>query len=499
MIGSRTFKTSSRSVYCLLFLFFVISYGYFFQGGGWNQNARICLTRSIVDYGTFAIDRFKEDAPGMEFVNTGDWSSYGGHYYSNKSPGLSFLAVPFFAASQMLAGRLVPDDPERQVLFSAYVATVCTVAVLSAFLCLLIFYVFHRMFAMSANAALCISLFFGFGTLAFSYSTTFYCHLPAACCSFLSFVLAMRIGYSRSSRKGMLAVLAGFAAASAVVIEPSALIMLAGVAGYLFCLGEGRRYIPLFMLGCLPPGAVLGWYNYVCFGHPLASSYNYSNDMVMWKVEGKLFGLPDLRRFYQLLVSPYRGLFFTSPVLLMALPGLLFSLRRRQWVREVLLCALLSVAFFLFIAGFHAWHGGSAAGPRYLLPVFPFIYVLAGLSLVRFPKLFLLVGSLSLLINLSTTAVGNEISRDIRNPLVEVVAKSLLAGRVSINPVPFSHFERYNIYELAEVENWRALANHNSFNLGELFFPHSLLSLVPLFVFWLLWGWWWKRISTRHQ
>ncbi len=499
MQNAEPLKKRSRSIYFLLFMLFFMTYAYFFQGGGWNQNARICLTRAIIDHGTFAIDSYKEDAPEMEWVNTGDWAYYDGHYYSNKSPGLSFLAVPFFAASRMVLTRLIPDDPGRQVLLSAYVSTVCTVGVLSALLCLLIFYVFHRVFSMTVNASLVLTVLFGFGTLAFSYSTTFYCHMPAACCSFFSFVLAMRIRYDVSRNKNMMAVLAGFSAASAVLIEPSAMIMLAAVAFCLVSVREGRSYIPLFVLGGILPGVVLGWYNYTCFGHPMASSYNYSNDLVMWKLEGRLFGFPDLRRFYELLISPYRGLLFSSPVLLMAIPGLFISLRRKQWLSEILFCAMISGVFIVFIAGFHAWHGGSAAGPRYLLPMFPFLYLLAGGSYVRLPKLYLLLGAVSLLINLSITVVGNEIPRDIHNPLVSVVAKNLLEGRVSINPVPFSRFEGYAIYKLADIGNWHSVFNHNSFNLGEVLFPHSLLSLVPLLFFFLVWGWWWRRITVHHS
>jgi hypothetical protein len=296
----------------------------------------------------------------------------------------------------------------------------------------------------------------------------------------------------------MMALLAGFSAASAVLIEPSTMIMLVAVAFCLVSVREGRSYIPLFVLGGILPGAALGWYNFVCFGHPLASSYNYSNDMVMWKEEGKLFGFPDLRRFYELLISPYRGLFFSSPVLLMAVPGMLISLKRRQWLSEILFCAMIAGLFIIFIAGFHAWHGGSAAGPRYLLPMFPFLYLIAGMSFARFPKLYLLLGAASLLINLSITAVGNEIPRDIRSPLTEVVAKNLLEGKVSINPVPFSNFAQYDIYKLADIRNWNAMINTNSFNLGELLFPHSVLSLVPLLMFFVVWGWWWRRITAQH-
>jgi hypothetical protein len=219
---------------------------------------------------------------------------------------------------------------------------------------------------------------------------------------------------------------------------------------------------------------------------------------VIGNAEGKRFGVPALRRFYELLISPDRGLLFSSPILLMAIPGFLISLGRRQWRSSLLFCAFISGVFIAVIAGFHPWHGGSAADPRYLLPVFPFLYLLAGISYTRFPKLYLLLGAASLLINLSITVVGNEIPGDIRTSLVEVAAKNLIAGKVSINPIPFSHFEQYDIHKLADFKGWDAMVNNSSFNLGELLFPHSLLSLVPLLIFFVVWGWCWRSITVHH-
>jgi hypothetical protein len=307
----------------------------------------------------------------------------------------------------------------------------------------------------------------------------------------------MNIRYSVAPRKAVMAVFAGFSAASAVVIEPSAMIMLAGVAFCLVSIREGRSYIPLYVLGCVLPLAALGWYNYACFGHPLASGYTYSNAMVMWKVEGKLFGVPGLGRFYDLLISPHRGLFFSSPVLIMALPGLFVALQRRQWLNEILFCAMISGVFIVFIACLHAWHGGWAAGPRYLLPAFPWLFLLAGLSLPRFPRVFMGIGLLSLLINVSITIVGNEIPLEVKHPLWDVVVKNLIAGRVSINPFPLSQCASYTLDAMARVDAWPA--NFSSFNLGELLFPGSIASMVPLAVFWVVWGYGWRKIVCHHR
>jgi len=83
------------------------------------------------------------------------------------------------------------------------------------------------------------------------------------------------------------------------------------------------------------------------------------------------------------------------------------------------------------------------------------------------------------------------------NPLRDVIWRNLLEGKVSINPVPFSNFTVYpNIYELTQVGNWPS--NCNSFNLGELLFPHTIASIVPLVCFWVVWGVWWRKNLLRQ-
>jgi 4-amino-4-deoxy-L-arabinose transferase-like glycosyltransferase len=491
-------QTATGSYYVLLFVLFFISYAYFFQGGGWNQNIRICLTRAIIHEHSFIVDRYKEDTREMAFVNSGDWAYYNGHYYCNKSPGLSLLAVPPFAIAEFCLRYLFPGDPERQVLLSAYFSNLTTVVPMSALLGVLMFHVFQYFFRMRPGTALLAALCFGFGTLAFPYSTAFYCHQPAAFCSFCSFVLAMHMRHDRSRGKNGMALLAGFSAGLGVLIEPSAIYLLGAVLLYMGYFKTCRPYIPLFILGCIPSALVQGYYNFSCFGSPLASSYNYSNDLVMWKVQGKLFGIPTIQTLLELLILPYRGLFVSSPVLLLSLPGALFLFRKKTWRAEAVACMAVSLFFILFTASFYAWNGGSAPGPRYLLPAYPFIFLLAGFSLSRVPYLFAAAGIASLLINLAITVIAIEIPREIQNPLIDVVLKNILAGRVSINPVPFSHFSSYpDIYQLAKIETWPLIQNSNSFNLGELVFPHRPVSIVPLLCFWLLWGFWWVKTQRR--
>src|ERR1700751_4693414 len=102
---SRAPENSSfhRKTAALLGLVIFFSFIYFYEGGGWNQNSRFDLLRAIVERHTLQIDAYHE--------NTQDKAHFRGHYYSDKAPGLVFLAVPFALAARP-ALRMLGVDPE---------------------------------------------------------------------------------------------------------------------------------------------------------------------------------------------------------------------------------------------------------------------------------------------------------------------------------------------------------------------------------------------------
>ncbi len=88
---------------------FVLAFGvyaYFFQAGGWNQNSRFALVRAIVEQHSLAIDDYA--------YNTRDLAFFRGRIYSEKAPGLSMLAVPYFLlADRLLRNRSAARDEHR--------------------------------------------------------------------------------------------------------------------------------------------------------------------------------------------------------------------------------------------------------------------------------------------------------------------------------------------------------------------------------------------------
>ena len=82
---------------------------------------------------------------------------------------------------------------------------------------------------------------------------------------------------------------------------------------------------------------------------------------------------PTWGALYGITVSPYRGLFFLSPVLLLSLPGPVLLWRDPRFRSTALLVTLLLAGFLLYVASYLYWSGGDAVGPRFLVPLVPFL------------------------------------------------------------------------------------------------------------------------------
>jgi hypothetical protein len=107
--------------------------------------------------------------------------------------------------------------------------------------------------------------------------------------------------------------------------------------------------------------ALIGLYNAARFGSPTKSGYYFGS--------GEGFNFPFLTGVYGLTISPYRGLFWYNPALILALPG--WWLLRRSAPRLAWLALALAVGQLLVFASWWSWHGGVVWGPRFVLPALP--------------------------------------------------------------------------------------------------------------------------------
>lgn len=390
-ISTRTatvgrWKSAMISPYWLLFLTLLLAYVYTPpRWQDWNQNSRFDMTMAIVDQQTLRIDDY--------VANTGDYAIVDGHAYSDKAPGLSLLAVPVYGTTQLaqpfglgavsnrlaesgaLQGTLTQggDDlsPERvEQMIALYLATIVCVAIPAAGMGVLLAKMVERV-AGCRTAGILSALIIGLATPVFTYSQAFYGHVPAAACVVAALACIVLRDTPDLSNRRLLTI--GFLLGLGVLIEyPTAIVGLP-VALWALWLARGRAVV-WGTLGALPPLLTLAAVNWIAFGTPRPVGYEHS---ALWQEQHDTGFLsityPHWDAIWGITFSPFRGLFFFAPVLLLAVVGTRWVLRSRQQ-RTVGIVALTAfVAMFLFVSSSVMWWGGFAVGPRYLLPAVPLL------------------------------------------------------------------------------------------------------------------------------
>src|SRR5262249_7279846 len=106
------------------------SCAYFFQGGGWNQNAHFATVVSLVENGSVAIPE-----PGRS--STGDVPRVDGRYISNKPIGTPLVAIPGYVIARTLT--LGIDTHRTQVVLRDYLTTLFTMGIALAIGAVLIY------------------------------------------------------------------------------------------------------------------------------------------------------------------------------------------------------------------------------------------------------------------------------------------------------------------------------------------------------------------------
>ena len=378
-----------------IFLTLLVCYTYFFpRWASWSQNSRLDLTMAIVDHGTLAIDDY--------YQNTGDYAYYNGHYYSDKAPGLSFLAVPFYMVFKQVAStppvaRLM-DKLAYSSAFDAtlhaggtgllpqkiyfamalYFVTLFTISIPSALLGFLLYRVLG-FFIKAEGPRFFIALTYGLATPAFPYAGMFFSHQLVAFLLFGAFYLIFRRRKMQISSWQLIVV--GLLLGWSVITEYPTALIAGGVA--LYALGTQRaiRTVLWIAVGALVPGILLMAYDWTIFRSILPKGYFYSALYVEKHHTGFLsltYPRPDA--LWGITFGSFRGLFFLAPVLMLAVVGFGIWLRKRIYLPEWTVCTWTVLSFVLFNGSSIMWEGGFAVGPRYLLPMLPFMVIGLGIG-----------------------------------------------------------------------------------------------------------------------
>ena len=476
----------------LIFAVLLLSYAYFYQGGGWNQNSRFDRIRAILDEHTLRIDSYQS--------NTEDKALFQGHFYSDKAPGQALMALPFVAISRP-ALQLVGVDPSspRGLVAQSYVATLFSSSIPMALAACCLYWIALRL-GSPPNAAAFGAISLGLATPNWAFATLLFGHALAGACLLFAFAAAMVL---RDSAAGMrelqwgLAV--GLAAGWATVTEypaaPASAIVAVLALALVWSRGWPSRWRTAtgVVIGAIVCAAVLMVYQYAAFGSPFQPGYaHYQSGAFPWMQHG-LLGItyPKPLVLLKLLFGGHLGLFLLAPFLIAAPFGV-----RRLWNdcrthALAIAAAAVPLYYWLFNGSFSGWHGGNTYGPRYMLPGIPIlciglapVYAAANRNLRR---ILLLAMGWGIALSFMAEATTVQPPQMMRFPAVQLIWPSFWAGHLSLN--------QYSMLTPAEDASGAHL--HGAFNIGQLMGLHGLTSLIPLLFAWAIAGWVWMRFAGR--
>ncbi len=363
---TRRERRTAFLVAALLFACYLITYTGLIQSS--DGLAMFAATESIVRRGE--VDTNQLLWMGLQQGSFGP----DGELYSRKGLGMTLLALPLVWLARLwpalgLAQTALLLNP----LLTAWTGGLLYLAVIRL--------------GWSRFAAIATALAYGLATLAWPYTQTFFSDTLAGWGLFAAtywllafqqekhkhilFWAGLVWGLAYLSRSINLVTLPVYGLALAAVLAEGRGL---GIGDW----GLGRRRpnpqspIPnpqyrewiLFATPILAAGIVSLWWNWLRFGSLLDSGY----------VESEAFNGDWLFGLIGLLVSPGRGLLWYSPVLLLVPLGVGWFWRRARWL--LVSSAGVALLYWLLYAKWYMWHGGYSWGPRFLVPVLPFLLLM---------------------------------------------------------------------------------------------------------------------------
>lgn len=323
--------------------------------------SRYLLTVAIVEDGTIFLDDYEEHL----FI---DKAVVDGRVLSDKAPYQSMIGVPFFAVYRVAGGDAFPataaEDPTTPTpMIGLWWLTLWTSLVPAFVLFLLMRRIVTRVYPkVSTRTAVALL----FGTILLPFAAMLFGHVLSATLLFAGWYVM------RDSQRQRDLVWAGLLIALGVGTEyPVAVcaVVLFGAA-----VARHRAQAAFLVLGGVIGAVPLMLYHTAAFGGPFQTAYQ--GHLPNFQGDGALgvYNLqwPDSYEIMRALVGD-RGLFVLTPILLVALVGAFVAIRERTGVRRDSILAMVMLVGLLAVSTGIDGIGGASPGPRYLIPIIPFM------------------------------------------------------------------------------------------------------------------------------
>jgi len=361
------------------------AFAYLAQGPSSPSLAHYALVKSLAQ-GTAVIDETRYQTGEQQAY---DISYFEGHYYANKAPGLAFVVLPAYLALDAVGVRS-GGDPDPMLWALGVVG-----AVLPATLLLLLVRAVGERFEPGFGTAAAVTL--GLGTLLTTFAAVFFPHALSAFLVFAAFALLLteRRGAPRLLLVGGAGLVTGYAITTEYHNVFGALVLGLYALARARWLERGLVYAAGSMTHLSYEGAVL--------------KTGTSGHDVQLQVDEAL-GVPHFSTLVSLLLSRW-GLLTAAPVLALGVAGAVLLYRRGNRA-EALVVAGIGSAYVVYNAAFFDPFGSVPPGPRYLLPLLPFVAAPLALAYRAFPLPSAVLASGSVSLACAVTATRPHIAWD---------------------------------------------------------------------------------------
>ncbi len=354
-------KSTRRIEWLTTLLVFLLIYTAYLRSGNnvtfdsaWTIHTSMSLLREhnadLDEYRNFLNTAGQTQAYATETID--------GHVYNSYPMGSSIIALPIVAAADQLLHLWYGVDLQEYLQHSFSEPLELLIAALLVTLTAFILYRLARLY-LPFPAALLLTLIFAFCTSAWSTaSRVLWQHTASLLMLSLTLYLALL-----ARRRPALIQFISIPLVLSYTIRPTNSISI--VLFTLFVFIAYRRYLARYLLWALLVAVPFFAFNQSIYHAWLSPYYRQYQDFSFATFLPALIGQ---------WLSPSRGLLIYSPVLLLAIFGLLIKIRRKQ--SELLdVCVLgIIVLHWIAISIWPMWWGGWSYGPRMFTDMLPYFF-----------------------------------------------------------------------------------------------------------------------------
>lgn len=342
-----------RPLYVFLLFGFVLSI--LFSSGqieNPDTHLRLTQTRIILDDNKFGLpDDVGEDSHGNIAINKD------GERFMVYNPGQTIVFIPIYYFA-----NLVSTDEVNAYYFSAFCGSFVNYMV-HAFCAFILFKIALLLGAVRKQAYL-VSVFFGLTSYSFVFAQSTYEH------HFEMFFILLSVYFTLKKDTNHAGLLSGLMLSIGLVFRTTSILAVPAIMLIQKNNNERLKVLVSLTIGV----SFVMSYNYYRFGNPLETGYSlawslaHSDKYDFWSFSG----FPEA--FFGFLLSPGKGIIFFSTTILIALFGIKTFWKKHRLIFYAIL--LISAAYLIIFSLNFAWHGSIwSYGPRYILPIIPFLYL----------------------------------------------------------------------------------------------------------------------------